>query len=486
MPLRGEDGIRVLHLQAKCQIDSNNAGNIDTSIRCNLVYNTLSHYDRDPLDFYIALSYVWGDPTDARLIDVDGVQVSVTANLYAALRDIQDSARVVPIWVDALCINQNDNIEKACQVMSMHRIYAGASRTIIYLGELTDAIEAFLKLIDVIPAAKVHDEEQHQSEATAILRQRRDEGATELIRRPWFTRVWVYQEVIMSRDPWIQCGNRLVRWTSVADYIQDRHLAEQSEQKKILINMQKSWRVQQAQHIDQDLHRQISTRGLLDLVTEHQGFGVTDPRDMIFAFVGITKLPGPKLVVDYRKSCINLYIDFAETLITSDKEVEPTFRSSFSCLCLVSDIPLHERMQGLPSWVPDLSKSPASHLHDYEPKWGSPDEGPRRPFHWASKEDKTLLRNPPTLASIGYEADFVLNLRTCLHHDLIPHSLRVKFQEAWDPFGRSPPPGFEGKGGHTEVDASHVWIPFISSVHQAWRACLLYYFQPGTKSIPIV
>ncbi|KAK5626742.1 hypothetical protein RRF57_002457 [Xylaria bambusicola] len=92
-----------------------------------------------------ALSYVWGSPTDLVDIDVDGATFSATRNLYLALRRLReqigrtggnDDSRT--LWVDAVCIDQEDADEKRHQVQLMGDIYSQASRGLLWLGEEPD------------------------------------------------------------------------------------------------------------------------------------------------------------------------------------------------------------------------------------------------------------------------------------------------------------------------------------------------------------
>jgi hypothetical protein len=78
---------------------------------------------------YVALSYTWGDPKETREIFVNGKSVQVTVNLEAALRVLRGKAPVkagLKLWIDALCINQEDNDEKEVQVKRMADIYQRA------------------------------------------------------------------------------------------------------------------------------------------------------------------------------------------------------------------------------------------------------------------------------------------------------------------------------------------------------------------------
>lgn len=120
------DAIRLILLQP--------SSTEDAEIRCKVVHTRLSLYELNTIDHYTALSYVWGSSTSTGTIWVDESQVAVTANLYSALRDLRDTTKMLPLWVDAICINQSNNEEKAQQISLMGRIYATATHTIIYLG----------------------------------------------------------------------------------------------------------------------------------------------------------------------------------------------------------------------------------------------------------------------------------------------------------------------------------------------------------------
>jgi hypothetical protein len=114
--------IRVLLLYAN--------ENIDAPIRFSLETHPLE----SPRE-YEALSYVWGDPSDAVTARYKSQDIRIGRNLVIALQYLRrrDSARI--LWVDALCINQSDFRERASQVLLMGQIYRTAKSTIIWLGE---------------------------------------------------------------------------------------------------------------------------------------------------------------------------------------------------------------------------------------------------------------------------------------------------------------------------------------------------------------
>ena len=89
---------------------------------------------------YAALSYSWGmdkdgDVTLSRLISMSGKTLAITQNLFEGLRRIRDQVVSKRIWIDAVCINQDDIAERSAQVAQMAEVYSCATHTIIWLGE---------------------------------------------------------------------------------------------------------------------------------------------------------------------------------------------------------------------------------------------------------------------------------------------------------------------------------------------------------------
>lgn len=99
-------------------------------VRCKL--NQASFDDPDLK--YMALSYVWADPPGTTPIIVNGIETRIGLNLEGALRHIRQPSCATVLWVDAVCINQEDLAEKNHQVEMMRMIYSGAELVIAWLG----------------------------------------------------------------------------------------------------------------------------------------------------------------------------------------------------------------------------------------------------------------------------------------------------------------------------------------------------------------
>ena len=132
-PLHSGETIRILELHP---------GQTNDPITCDFHYADLQH----PHIGYEALSYVWGQKSDLtyneneceetiHTIQCNGYQRETTANLHQALRYIRKPSEPAFLWVDALCINQDDNLERGHQVALMGSIYKNAGRVLIWIGE---------------------------------------------------------------------------------------------------------------------------------------------------------------------------------------------------------------------------------------------------------------------------------------------------------------------------------------------------------------
>ncbi|KAH6628838.1 heterokaryon incompatibility protein-domain-containing protein [Chaetomium tenue] len=173
-PLSGLVTIRLLRLMPH--------RNKEAPLQCQLFEYPLRKA-RQGVHMYEALSYVWGteENQNRRLL--------ITANLHAALSHLRDELLDRIMWIDAICINQGDNVEKGLQVQFMAEIYANANRVIVWLGEATsDSGRAFEALREAArtPYIPVSDEPTQQAIFT-------------LLERPW--------EAAAARHILMRCGS---------------------------------------------------------------------------------------------------------------------------------------------------------------------------------------------------------------------------------------------------------------------------------------
>tara|TARA_R110002060_G_scaffold28376_2_gene38395 strand:+ start:200 stop:817 length:618 start_codon:yes stop_codon:yes gene_type:complete len=124
----------------------------EKSIRCTLEEVSLDR-DEQPFPSYKALSYTWGSAKDLLDITVNGLPLKATSNLKAALENFRDSEyaqSTITLWVDAICINQKDAIEKSTQVRLMREIFSQAEETWIWLGpEAHGSVNGIMLIMDL-------------------------------------------------------------------------------------------------------------------------------------------------------------------------------------------------------------------------------------------------------------------------------------------------------------------------------------------------
>ncbi|KAL7626356.1 hypothetical protein AAE478_003128 [Parahypoxylon ruwenzoriense] len=159
-----------------------------------------------------ALSYTWGDSTETRTIRVNGkAGHAVTDNLYYALRRLRNRRSKRTVWIDAVCINQNDFNEKGNQVAMMGQIYSRASRVLIWMGESDKAEPAEP---GVRGSVKVKYWKLYR-QPNAVLFPRHVYHFVEAIRRTmphWWERAWVVQEAACAKHITVMFGPCEMRW----------------------------------------------------------------------------------------------------------------------------------------------------------------------------------------------------------------------------------------------------------------------------------
>ncbi|KAH8794240.1 heterokaryon incompatibility protein-domain-containing protein, partial [Hyaloscypha sp. PMI_1271] len=314
-------------------------------------------------------SYVWGDPNDICTIFVDRKPVKITASLESALRHLreQEPGRVLCLWADALCINQPDVLERNRQVQQMGAIYSTAHHTVIYLGLSTTEIDfAFEQLqLNPAPGSMIRLDGSSPEELTAIW----NILGTCVLTKPWFKRVWVFQELVLSHDPWLQCGTRRIRWdkfceilsaietkcTNVASHALGTVDVTEKPGPDMLRPLHDMQTRRHAFHYTtKNNGDNVHHNSLLDLLSLRRGLGASDMRDLIFAHLGLAAdyRQDPKaLSVDYTLSCTQVFAEAARYMIEQgalEKVLEHIW-----------DVETAHRLPGLPSWTPDwtLAKS---------------------------------------------------------------------------------------------------------------------------------
>jgi hypothetical protein len=240
-PLESPENIRLFFLVP---------GSGDDPLACHILQAPITSLPR-----YEALSYVWGTDEPRSTLEICNCGVSldgpigdsvssdalssirgadeeacassnhgcgtkwITTNLEMALKRLRHPEKHRLLWADSICINQDDNSEKSAQVRKMRQIFATAQRVDAYLGEESEYSQLIPKVPHLLAETEItpemyihlvkHKYEQfglpaHNDETWAAVRG--------FLRRPWFVRKWIIQEVVVARTLQLFCGIWEMPW----------------------------------------------------------------------------------------------------------------------------------------------------------------------------------------------------------------------------------------------------------------------------------
>jgi hypothetical protein len=172
----GTDNIRLLRLMPHA-----NKSTERTKLQCELFEYSLQDLGRRT-HLFEALSYTWGGEKRPCSITIKDQSLDVTANLYTALLHLRDRSLERILWIDAICIDQNNLEERCQQVQLMAMIYSKAHSVLVWLGEAADDIEGALEDIQHAANGEFTERSNKKMNQKAIF---------SLLQRPWFQRIWV-------------------------------------------------------------------------------------------------------------------------------------------------------------------------------------------------------------------------------------------------------------------------------------------------------
>jgi hypothetical protein len=321
---------------------------------------SLSHYSLIHPPDYVALSYTWGDSGAAELIELDETTILVTANLKQALHSLREQVNFLQsnrhIWIDAICINQQDIAERNQQVPRMRRIFETAVEVIAWLGPETPESNTAIDFMNQTFGEMPDDGDKFKE---ALVEKEAWLGLwTDLLRRPWWTRIWVVQEAVVGRNLRLVCGLRTVTWRAFRKSIEfsiDNECTRRGYWKAVFQSKLKGT----LSDFYHDVSIPLKVIGLRadrydskemrysieDLVSRFRLSNSLLPADKNYALIGLATAETVRtLHLDYSLPYREIYTQFARAII------ERTQRLDYICLARKP-----ESEHGLPTWVPDLS-----------------------------------------------------------------------------------------------------------------------------------
>ncbi|KAF2144480.1 uncharacterized protein K452DRAFT_198659, partial [Aplosporella prunicola CBS 121167] len=157
---------------------------------------------------YEAVSYAWETQKRDRILICKGSALRITPNCEDALRRLRKPFTPRMLWIDALCINQDDDAERAQQVAIMGSIYLDATQVVVWLGKGDVHSKTCFRFFRLAKGFVETGNSRHKS-----LQEISQRGGLPvagslraLLQRSWFNRTWVIQEVILNHNVVVLCG----------------------------------------------------------------------------------------------------------------------------------------------------------------------------------------------------------------------------------------------------------------------------------------
>ena len=186
--------VRILHLNA--------ASDDEHAIACHISIASLD----DPAIQYEALSYIWGDRNNDQTITIEGKPWKVTANLFKALGHLWHADRSRTLWVDAVCINQDDTDERGHQVSHMGAIFRKAETVVIWLSEAWPGVNDAFNFFTI--AGQNPELHVNRALSPSLAGQGVDVESWRVIQAlqhfasfAWWGRMWTVQEMVLAQHP---------------------------------------------------------------------------------------------------------------------------------------------------------------------------------------------------------------------------------------------------------------------------------------------
>lgn len=302
------------------------------------IYLSLEHQSRyyESNVRYNALSYVCGDINDRKSITMGGRTFLVTSNLFAALSAmVQHHDTSTRFWVDSICINQQDPIEKSMEANQIWRIFSYASKVMSWIGSSDENTGKFFDALD-----------QGSSDGQELV-------ASSILNREYFRRAWVRAEILSSRAPEILCGQHKCDFSSLQSFLKGRDSIEHVPTGTLqLIKSHGTQSPEPSAPLSQRF------QSILD---EYANSHTSDPRDRIFALLNDPRvqaldsvdLPGISYSFSVETIALRVILFYDKLSLQPQNSQDSTATQAF-LTSLAKTLDLPDSMSALSKLIQDL------------------------------------------------------------------------------------------------------------------------------------
>ena len=342
----------------------------DSTVDCENIQCKLTTWAIKHAPDYTTVSYTWGAPHEEATISLNGKAFAVRPNCLYLLQQARENGMTGYFWIDAICIKQSDDHEKSAQVAMMGDIYRRAARTNVCIGPHGDDSEYLFQEIEehlewatrVVGDAytsgrlqtsslQLKDREKHSIEQNinqmslpgpnlqALIMwprwvsyevqlpaavsnypieqiKRLWEAIHALFRRAYFERLWIVQELVLSRTAIVLCGSSSIAFDAIKEF--ESNLYRYCEDNKLWAKEHIPYHRHETLEAISDFvrkYKDIDEVGfdLGELTDRTSDFRCFDPRDRIFGILSLVDGRASNIMrPDYTKSKLDVALRTCE------------------------------------------------------------------------------------------------------------------------------------------------------------------------------
>ncbi|OAL44918.1 hypothetical protein IQ07DRAFT_226254 [Pyrenochaeta sp. DS3sAY3a] len=294
-PLHTPRTVRLVHLLPS--LDYN------TPIRGRL--ETIS-LDENPK--YDAISYTWGSPDKMDSVIIEDGVVLITANLMSVLRTLcaQRQGQTPSLWVDAICIDQRNSLERNHQVGLIGDIFSGAQEVLLCIGpgnDHDDEAIAGLRTLSANCSGEMNE--------TESIEEHQVHNIYMLLDSEFWGRLWILQEVVLAQRATVLRGHSTFPLSLLEDLYRQIYKSEAPHQ--ILFLYELKFAPVARTILTRIEHNAGHEMDLSTLLCRFEHHKCSDPRDRVYALLGL--LREHSIVIDYTQSFVQTFARVARYLI---------------------------------------------------------------------------------------------------------------------------------------------------------------------------
>jgi hypothetical protein len=252
------------------------------------------------------LSYMWGSADVSQHITINERRFPVRQNLFDALLRLRYPEIPRDLWIDAICIDQENRKEKGQQVAQMSSVYGMAKRVLVWLGLATDATAPaleYLRQFMIAPPPRPLIE----TERLALL---------EIYSLEYWSRMWVVQEIVLASEATIVHGDIEIPWSEFESAVLETVCDPRDMDDRLQYEKTSRFR-----RLSEDRKQYFLSFGkekstLEDAIYRHGDIASTDARDRVYGLLGLAERT--PLHVDYFMNIKTLFIHVIQACKSRD------------------------------------------------------------------------------------------------------------------------------------------------------------------------